>query len=199
MFRKKPPPPALPAEWLVVGLGNPGPEYAATRHNVGFELIDRLAKKHRIDLKTRRHRGVYGAGEIEGVGAALLKPLTFMNLSGQSVNPVMREFGLRPERVLVIADELDFPLGKAKIKPSGGPAGHNGHRSIIQALGTDAYPRLRIGIGKGGDATVSHVLSRFTPDERDVLDDVLKACEEAVERVVRDGLERGMEWLNARP
>ncbi len=191
VFRKRTPP-TLPPEWLIVGLGNPGPQYAGTRHNVGFDLVERLANDHRIQVRTAKHRALMGVGMVAGVPVALAKPLTFMNLSGQSVAPLARSFGIPPERILVVADDMDLALGRLRLRGSGGSGGHNGHKSLIASLGTQDYPRLRIGIGKD-EVAIDHVLSKFLPDERPVVDEVLKKAAGVVERLLTDGLERATE------
>ncbi len=191
MFRKRTPP-TLPPEWLIVGLGNPGPEYAGTRHNIGFDLVERLANAHRIQVRTAKHRALTGVGMVAGVPVALAKPLTFMNLSGQSVAPLARSYGIPPERILVVADDMDLALGRLRLRGSGGSGGHNGHKSLIASLGTQDYPRLRIGIGKD-EAVLDHVLSKFHPDERPVVDEALKKAIGVVERLLTDGLERATE------
>lgn len=198
MFRRKPAEPTTPVEWLIVGLGNPGAEYKGTRHNVGFDVVERLAARHRIKVDRGRQKAMVGVGAVDGVTCALAKPLTFMNLSGQSVAPLMRHFGLLPSRVLVIADDLDLPTGKLRLREKGGSGGHNGHKSVSGALGTQEYPRIRIGIGNPDDPTIEHVLSRFKPEERvdidrsiDVVLDVIELVvtnrwEEALHRVAED-------------
>jgi PTH1 family peptidyl-tRNA hydrolase len=176
MFWKKSKPDLQP-EWLVVGLGNPGGEYAGTRHNVGFEVIELLAEKHRIKLDKSKHRARFGLGKIGDTTVCLVKPLTYMNLSGQAVAPLARGYGVKPDRILVIADELALPLGKLRLREGGSSAGHNGHKSLMQSLGTQDYPRIRIGIGKGGGgANIDHVLSRFEPDEKAVMETAIRAA-----------------------
>lgn len=181
---------------MIVGLGNPGPEYAGTRHNVGFELIDHLAKKHQIRVDTRKHRAVYGQGMIEGKSVLLVKPLTYMNLSGQAVIAIAKAYGISPASILVVADELDLPLAKVRMKPKGGPGGHNGHRSLIASLGTQEYPRVRIGIGKGGPDTIDHVLNRFRPDERQAIEDALATVIKGCEIWLIDGIEKAASFVN---
>lgn len=195
MFRRKPPEPQTPPEWLIVGLGNPGPEYRGTRHNVGFEAIDRLAERHRIKVDRGRQRAMVGTGVIEGVSCAVAKPLTFMNLSGQSVAPLLRHFALKPERLIVVADDLDLPVGKVRMREKGGSGGHNGHKSLIQSLGTQDYPRIRIGIGNAEDETVEHVLSRFHSDERADVSQAIEATAEAIESVIRGEWGQAMEAI----
>lgn len=195
MFRRKPAEPSLPPEWLIVGLGNPGPEYQRTRHNVGFDLIDKLAEGARAKLPTRRHRAVYGPATVADRPVVLAKPLTFMNLSGQAVKPLLGELSLKPDRLIVIADDLDLPLGKIRLRAQGSAGGHNGHKSLIQSLGTQDYIRLKIGIGKG-EETVDHVLSRFTPEERVDIDRALKIAADAIACVISEGVERAMGQFN---
>jgi len=197
MFRKKPKQPDLPAEWLIVGLGNPGPAYRGTRHNVGFDLIDLLAEKYKIELKTRQHQAVFGRGMIEGVCVVLVKPMTFMNLSGQAVSPLLRTNRLGPDKLVVIADELDLQPGDVKFSPKGGPGGHNGHRSIIQSLGTQEYARLKIGIGKPPEEGRDHVLDRFPPEERVTINEVLAKCALGIATTVTQGIERGIAEINS--
>ncbi len=182
---------------MIAGLGNPGPEYAHTRHNVGFDLIDTLAAKHNIKIDRAKHKARIGLGTIEGVGVALVKPLTFMNLSGQSLAPILREFGIKPDHLCVIADELDFPVGKVKMRPKGGSAGHNGHKSIIQSLGTDEYARIRVGIhSELRNETIDFVLSKFHPEERVDIDQAINLGIRGIETMVTDGVERALNVIN---
>ena len=197
MFRKKPPAPTLPPEWLVVGLGNPGPEYRGTRHNVGFELIDRLGERFKIKLDRSKHKARYGVGTLFETSVVLVKPLTFMNLSGQAVAPLMREYGLKPDRVLVVSDDTDLPPGRVRLRADGSAGGHNGHKSLIASLGTQTYPRLKIGIGRTAkDATIDHVLGPFHPDERPDVEAALKRCETALEALFLRGIEAAMGEVN---
>lgn len=195
LFRRKPKLDS-PVEWLIVGLGNPGPEYAGTRHNVGFEVVERLAAKHRIRLKTAKHHALHGVGEIDGAFVVLAKPLTYMNLSGRAIAPLARQYNLQPPNVLIIADEADLPFGRVQLKPKGGAAGHNGHKSVQQYLKSDEYPRLRIGIGKPADDKIDHVLGRFGREEIGVLEEIFTRCVEGCEAIVREGVERAMSSIN---
>lgn len=194
MFRRKPRP--EPPTHLIVGLGNPGPEYARTRHNIGFEVIDLLADESKIRVRETGCRALFGIGTIEGVSVALVKPMTFMNLSGEAVACLAIRWGISPERILVIADDLDLPVGAFRMRPGGGAGGHNGHRSIIAKLGTNAYPRIRIGIGKGDDETISHVLSRFSPAERQDIDPAIQRAADAARLWLTDGVDRAMSKYN---
>lgn len=196
MFRRKLQP-VINVEWLIVGLGNPGAEYARTRHNVGFDVIEELASRHKIKINKAKHRARIGVGEIDGTGVALAMPLTFMNNSGQSVAPMMREYGLKPERVLIVSDDLDMDLARVRLKPKGGSGGHNGHKSIIKNLGTEEYPRLKIGIHSDKrDETVDFVLSRFTPEERVDINNAVKKSAESIEVIVTQGLELALSRTN---
>lgn len=196
MFRKKPQP-VLQPQWLVVGLGNPGPQYRGTRHNVGFAVIEALSEQFRIKLDKAKHQSRYGIGMIGDTPVLLVKPLTFMNNSGRAVAPLAKEFGITPDRVLVVADDLDLNLGRVRLKPQGSSGGHNGHKSIIASLGTTEYPRLKIGIGSvARNETIDHVLNPFHPDERDAINDALKRAEKGVIAIVEIGLEAGMNVVN---
>lgn len=181
---------------MIVGLGNPGPEYAHTRHNVGFDVVELLASRHRVKVSIAKHQAVYGVGVIGGVAVALVKPLTFMNNSGRAVSPLARGFGLTPERVLVVADDLDLEMGRLRLKPKGGSGGHNGHKSIIEHLGTQEYPRLKLGIGRPGDATIDHVLSKFHPEDRVDAERMIARAADGCESVLREGLERAISIVN---
>jgi peptidyl-tRNA hydrolase, PTH1 family len=196
MFRKKPRVELVP-EWMLVGLGNPGPEYRGTRHNVGFDLIDLIAERSRIKLDRSKHRARYGVGKVGQTTAILVKPLTYMNLSGQAVAPLAREYGIPPGRILVVADEMDLPVGRMRIRPGGSAGGHNGHKSIIHSLGTQEYPRIRIGIGGGGGGqAVQHVLGSFRPEDRLRIREVLESAAEAVECALESGVEPCMARFN---
>lgn len=195
-FTRRPKPPPEPPEWLIVGLGNPGPEYRGTRHNVGFEVIDELMDRHRIKLTERKHRALYGAGRINGVPVVLVKPMTYMNLSGDAVAALAREYRLGAERVLVVADDLDLGTGVVRIRRKGSAGGHRGHSSIIASLGSEDYPRIKIGIGKRGEAA-DHVLSRFRPDEIPLVGPALDRAADACEIVLKDGLDEAMRQVHS--
>jgi PTH1 family peptidyl-tRNA hydrolase len=184
MFRKKPAPNYGEPEWIIVGLGNPGPEYRGTRHNVGFDLLDLIATRNKIKLDRGKNKALIGVGQISGVTVMLVKPMTFMNLSGQAIAPTARSAGIAPEKILVLADDKDLALARLKLPERGGSGGHNGHKSIIASLGTQDYPRLKIGIGAQEDNTIDHVLGKFKPIERAEIDDALRAGAEAVEALI---------------
>ena len=193
-FRKKAP--MRPPEAMIVGLGNPGGEYRGTRHNVGFDVIEALAERARIKVSAGRHQALTGQGEIAGVPVLLARPLTFMNMSGRSVAPWARQLGLRPDQILVIADDVDLPVGRLRMRGKGSAGGHNGHKSIIQTLGTQDYPRLKVGVGAAEDGMIDHVLGRFTPEERTDIRDAIQRAVEGIEIWLSDGLEAAMNRIN---
>ncbi|MGA7501934.1 MAG: aminoacyl-tRNA hydrolase [Isosphaeraceae bacterium] len=182
---------------LVVGLGNPGTKYQGTRHNVGFELIDRLASGGRGASFTRKFDGQMADTEIDFRRVLLLKPETFMNLSGRSVGQAVRFFKLEPHEILAVCDDLSLPVGKIRIRPGGSDGGQKGLRDIAAHLGTDQFPRLRIGIGDQGDTdAVDYVLSRFRGPERAVIDDSLILASQAVAVWVTRGIDPAMNRFN---
>lgn len=199
MFRKKPSAPVLPPTWLVVGLGNPGPEYSGTRHNIGFEIIDALTDQAGIKLKERRYQAVFGVAMLDSEPVVLVKPMTFMNLSGRAVGPLCQQFRIKPERVLIIADDLDLPVGAVRLRAKGSPGGHNGHKSVVQVLGTQEYPRIKVGVGKTDRGeTIDHVLGKFHPDERPAIAEAVKHAVAATISVVNEGIEPAMNRFNVR-
>jgi PTH1 family peptidyl-tRNA hydrolase len=194
-----------PLPCLIVGLGNPGAKYTGTRHNIGFEVVDRLSKSWAIPLKEeRRFQGEYGAGFGPARAKVyLLKPTTYMNRSGQSMRAVLDWLKLSPAQVLVVYDEMDLPLGRLRLRLSGSAGGHNGMKSAIAHLGTQEFPRLRIGIGaaqrqgEGDKAVVSHVLGNFSKAERQTMDAVVDTTLGAIEKALKDGVEKSMSLYNS--
>jgi peptidyl-tRNA hydrolase, PTH1 family len=169
---------------VIVGLGNPGKQYEHTRHNIGFEVIDELASRWNIPLNQAKHKGVYGIGLAGGEKVLLLKPLTYMNLSGESIRAVMEYYQIDLENLVVIYDDLDLPVGKIRLRQKGSPGGHNGIKSAVQHLGTQEFNRIRIGIDRPNPPGISvpdYVLGKFRPDEQGPMkESVLKsadACE----------------------
>lgn len=168
---------------LIVGLGNPGSKYENTRHNIGFRVIDEIAKTLNIPLKQEKYKGVFGFETINGEKVFLLKPLTYMNLSGESVRPLMDFYKISIEDVVVIYDDLDIPPGKIRLRQKGGHGGHNGIKSLLAHLGTDTFKRIRIGVGRPepGVAVANYVLGAFRAEEREEVeasvDQAVKACE----------------------
>jgi PTH1 family peptidyl-tRNA hydrolase len=185
---------------LIVGLGNPGPHYAQNRHNVGYQCIERLAQRHGLPLGRVMFKAVVTSGRIAGVKTGLARPLTFMNLSGQAVRPLLRWYRIALADLLVIYDDLDLPLGRMRLRQQGGSGGHKGIRSIIEALGTQDFPRLRVGIGRPvhGEPP-DHVLSDFTADEWIVMDGTLDQAVAAAETFIATDIRAAMNSYNVPP
>jgi PTH1 family peptidyl-tRNA hydrolase len=183
---------------VVCGLGNPGDRYRLTRHNVGYRVVDLLADRWEVS-KGRARDGAATVEVVrdEPVGPVLLvKPLRFMNRSGAPVRAALRNVNAGPEAdLLVVADDVDLPLGKIRLRRGGSAGGHNGLRDIIEALGTDQFPRLRVGIGRNGE-TVDHVLSTFSRDEEELADEAIATAADAVERWLAEGIEAAMNAFN---
>jgi PTH1 family peptidyl-tRNA hydrolase len=190
--------PAVPPRYLIVGLGNPGAEYQNTRHNVGFRALDLLAEEHRIDARKFEKRALVGYGTICDEAVVLAKPQTFMNLSGESVAPLMRMLELQPRDVIVVYDEMDLPVGRIRVRPGGSAGGHRGLKSLIQHLRTEEFPRVRIGVGRPGTgaAVIEHVLSKFERDEIEPIRDSVRRAVEAVEAILAEGVEAAMNRYN---
>lgn len=185
---------------LIVGLGNPTLQYAGTRHNVGFEVIDKLADKYNIGVDTLKHKGAYGKGKIEGEGVILLKPMTFMNLSGESVSAVANYFKIVPEDIIVIYDDINLDVGRLRIREKGSAGGHNGIKNMITHLGTDCFPRIRVGVGMKPPKMdlADYVLSHFTEDERTLMEQGYDRACEAAALMVRDEIKKAMNDYNGR-
>ncbi len=185
---------------VIVGLGNPEPKYDQTRHNIGFAAVDELAQVWRMPLKeNRRFQGLFAEGVAPGgQKVRLLKPLTYMNRSGQSVRAVTDWYKVKPQSLLVIYDDLDLPVGKLRMRLSGSAGGHNGMKSIIAHLGGQDFPRLRIGIGKsdGNKETISHVLGKFAPEESKTIEEILYVSVKAIELSLKEGIEKSMSRYN---
>jgi PTH1 family peptidyl-tRNA hydrolase len=187
---------------LVIGLGNPGKEYERTRHNIGYRVLDRLASKHGWKWNERRARAILASGMLGGEKVVLAKPITFMNLSGESAGELLRWYKLQASDILVVYDELDLPLGKLRLLPGGSSAGHNGLENIIRHLHTRAFPRLRVGIGHPVSSRVQgrdHVLSVPPTDERIELEAAEERAAQAVELLITRGLEAAMNTVNTDP
>jgi len=185
---------------LVVGLGNPGSEYRDTRHNVGFLVADELARRWRVpDAWREKFAALHIKTMVGDEAVVVAKPLTFMNLSGQAVAGLAGFYKIDPVDVLVVTDDVALPLGRLRARPEGGAGGHNGLKSIIQHLGTQAFPRVRVGVGRGDDRRdlADHVLGRFEPDERDTVSAAVLRAADASERFLSEGIERVMSAFNA--
>lgn len=187
-----------PADLLVVGLGNPGDEYRGSRHNLGAEVVELLAKRHGGRLRKRKERALVDEVTIDGHRVALAIPLTYVNDSGHAVGALVRRFGVDPEQLVVVHDELDLPVAELKVKSGGGLAGHNGLRSIVAHLHTQDFRRVRIGVGKpvSKERGADHVLNRFSKRERAEVDVTVEQAADAVETIVRDGVDAAMNRFN---
>lgn len=182
--------------FLIVGLGNPGKEYDKTRHNIGFECIDYLSNKYNIELNRIKFKGIYGEGFINNKKVILLKPTTFMNLSGESIREVVNFYKLNPEEVIVIYDDISLEVGRVRIREKGSAGGHNGIKSIIQNLSTDVFPRIKVGVGQPKGDLVSHVLGKFSKEEEEILKESVEASTKAIEIIVREDTKEAMNRLN---
>ena len=183
---------------VVVGLGNPGTRYSSTRHNVGFRFIDLMAKKSEIRLNDRRAKAVLGQGRIAGQELVLAKPRTFMNNSGEGVEYLLARFGGRPSELLVVYDEMALPTGRIRLRASGSHAGHNGIRSIISAVQTDGFPRLRIGVGQPSNSgeSVPHVLGKFSKEEEPLIAQAVQDAVSAVHCMLEESIDVAMNRFN---
>ena len=184
-------------DFLIVGLGNPGVEYANTPHNLGFMVIDRLAESHAIRVSRKENMALVGLGTIKGKQVALAKPQTFMNLSGPSIRGLLERYELQPDRVILVYDELDFPWGTMKIKPKGSAAGHKGAKSVINALGTSNFTRVRLGIHPEHPVDGEEfVLRPFKKSQMQEVDEVVARGCAAVESIIAEGVEKSMTVFN---
>jgi len=190
---------------LIVGLGNPGREYAHSRHNVGFWCLNCLARRHGIAFSGRGRLATVGEGQVTGRPVILAKPRTFVNLSGRAVSHLLQRYRLSPQQLLVVYDDLDLPLGRVRLRPSGSHGGHRGMRSVIEAIGSEDFPRIRIGIGRprvAGEPTwepevvVGYVLSPMTAEERRILDEAVATAGEAILCLLSEGVEAAMNRYN---
>ncbi|MBM3939306.1 MAG: aminoacyl-tRNA hydrolase [SAR202 cluster bacterium] len=182
--------------WMIVGLGNPGPRYEGTRHNVGFMVVDMLAQRHGIRLNDRREHAIIGEGTVGGAKVVLAKPRTFMNESGVAVKYLRQRFGGDLSRLVVIIDDMDLPLGKLRLRASGSSGGHNGLNSINAHVGSQTYPRLRFGVGRPVIGAIDHVLGRFDKREAVAVVPALERAAEAVEACISHGIDYAMNRFN---
>jgi PTH1 family peptidyl-tRNA hydrolase len=182
---------------LLVGLGNPGEKYQATRHNIGFMVAELVAQRNQIALKKKGYQGVYGVGRAVAQETTILLPQTFMNCSGSSVKAAYQSLGIIPGDLIVVYDDLDLPFGRLRIKQDGGHGGHNGLKDIVAVLGLRNFIRLKIGIGRPEHGNITgHVLNRFGSDEQKLLPQLLDTAADAVEKILRDGVVEAMSSFN---
>ena len=187
--------------FIIAGLGNPGKDYKNTRHNIGFDVIDVIAEKHNISVIEKKHKAIIGKGVIEGKKVILVKPQTYMNLSGESLREIIDYYKVDPtEELIVISDDISLNPGNIRIRKKGSAGGHNGLKSIIQHLGTDAFMRIKMGVGekpKGYDLA-DYVLGHFTGDERKIMDEAATSAEEAVRLMMQGDVEAAMNKFNTK-
>jgi PTH1 family peptidyl-tRNA hydrolase len=183
---------------IVVGLGNPGARYERTRHNVGFDVADRIAERHGVALSTKRFKARLGSGRVSGQSVVVALPQTFMNCSGESIGPMAGWYKVPPEQVIVVHDELDLPFGRVKVKAGGGHGGHNGLRDLASKLPSRDFVRVRVGIGRpdGRMDPAAWVLARWSPEQAAGLPDLIEQAADAVEAVLQHGVREAMNRLN---
>ena len=184
--------------YLIVGLGNPEPEYSNTRHNMGFNTINLLANEYKIELNKSKFKGIYGIGEIENQKVILLKPQTYMNLSGETLIDIYNYYKVDPENIVVIYDDIDLDVGKIRIRKKGSAGTHNGMRSIIKCLGLSDFPRIRVGVSRPrpGQDLADFVLSRFRKEESDDLQVGLEKAAKSVDCMIRENIDKAMNQYN---
>ncbi len=195
LFGKKP----AGVNWLIVGLGNVGDKYEGTRHNVGFRVADELAERAGVPVQRLKYRALTGQAEIGGARVLLMKPVTFMNLSGEAVRPAADFYKVPPDHILVLSDDVSLPVGKLRIRRGGSAGGHNGLKNIIQHLGTDQFPRVKVGVGEKPHPDydmADWVLGKFQGEDRKAIDQAVQRAADAVECLLREGPERAMSRFN---
>ncbi len=186
--------------FLVAGLGNPGEQYAQTPHNLGFLVVDRLAARHGIRLTRKECQALIGQGTIGGKTVLLAQPQTYMNLSGVAIKPLMERNEISPSELILVYDELDLPWGSLRVRPKGSAAGHNGITDVIEKIGTQEFPRIRLGVHPGHTLSSGrdYLLSRFTRQQKENLDAFIDLGADAAESVIAEGVEKSMAMFNRR-
>ncbi|MEG1002459.1 MAG: aminoacyl-tRNA hydrolase [Clostridium sp.] len=182
--------------FLIVGLGNPEEKYNNTRHNIGFEAIDYIASKYNIDINRKKFKGICGEGFIGTEKVILIKPTTYMNLSGECLREVLDFYKLTNEDILVIYDDISLDVGRLRIRPKGSAGGHNGIKSIISHLGTDEFARIKIGVGQPKGDLVNHVLGKFSKEENEILEESLEATNLATNEIIKEDTKSAMNKYN---
>ena len=181
---------------LIVGLGNPGKQYEQTRHNIGFDVIDYMANKYNIDVNREKFKGICGEGFIENKKVILLKPLTYMNLSGESIRELANFYKLEDDEIIVVYDDISLDIGRLRIREKGSAGGHNGINSIIQNLGGDKFPRVKVGVGQPKDNLVNHVLGKFSKEDREHIEKVIPVVSDAIVEIVKNDAKESMNKFN---
>lgn len=184
--------------YLIAGLGNPGREYEKTRHNVGFTAIDYLAYDAGITVSKIKFKGIYGDGMIAGEKCILLKPQTYMNLSGESIREAAEYFKTEPNKIIVIYDDVDLEPGKIRIRQKGSAGGHNGMKSVIYQLKSDEFPRIRFGVGKAEHDMVNHVLGKFGEEDGIKVSDAIRKLPDIINLIIKNGVEDAMNKFNGK-
>lgn len=184
--------------YLIVGLGNPENEYANTRHNMGFDAINHLSRKLNINVNKEKFKGIYGDTILNGEKVILLKPQTYMNLSGESIIQFKQFYKIPPENIIVIYDDIDVDVGKIKIRKKGGPGSHNGMKSVVKELKSEDFPRIRVGIGKPmfKEMIIGYVLEKLNGNEREILEESTKLAANAVYDIITSGIDKAMNMYN---
>ena len=182
--------------FLIVGLGNPGSQYEDTRHNIGFKVIDNIAKEYNIEINRQKFKGMCGEGFINGEKVILLKPTTYMNLSGESIREAIDFYKLSNEDILVIYDDISLDVGRLRIRDKGSAGGHNGIKSIIAHLGTDIFPRIKVGVGQPNVDLVHYVLGKFSKEEMEVLSESIDASTKAAVEILSNDVKTAMNKFN---
>ena len=185
--------------WLIVGLGNPGREYEKTRHNVGFRCLDLIADQLNVKVDKLKYQGLYCQTNYKGKKLFLLKPQTYMNLSGRSVLQLSAYFNIPPQRIIVLFDDISLEPGRLRVRANGSAGGHNGIKSIISSLGTDRFPRVKIGVGAKPHPDydlADWVLGKFVGEDKKAIDAAVKKAADAIECILKDGMDRGMNKFN---
>jgi len=185
-------------ELIVIGLGNPGPKYNETRHNLGFMCVDHISNVHSISMSDRRRYTILGNGKIEGIPVILAKPRTFVNNSGNAAHYLTTRYKVKPKNLLVVYDDLNLPFGKIRLRAKGSSGGHNGLKSISNALGSNEFPRVRIGIGQPSEVgkQIDYVLDTFSQKEREIIDEQIKLVENIIKIILTNGFTSAMNKFN---
>ena len=186
--------------YLIVGLGNPEPEYSMTRHNMGFDVINRLSESYNIEVKKKGFESLYGIGEIEGKKVILCKPQTFMNLSGEAIIKFVNYYKIEKSHLIVVYDDIDIEPGIVKIRKKGGPGSHNGMKSVIENIETTEFPHVRIGTGKPVNKSelIDYVIGKLSKEEYEVLLNGIQKGEQAVIQIIKNGIDNSMNVINTK-
>lgn len=184
--------------YLIIGLGNPEPEYSNTRHNMGFDVINRLSKEFNISVNKTKFNSLYGTGNIDNEKVILVKPQTYMNLSGQAIREYINFYKMDLKNVIVIYDDIDIEKGKIKIRKSGSAGSHNGMKSVINEIGTEEFPRIRVGTGKPifKNDLINYVLEKISEEERKTLEEGITSAKEAIKDILMNGIDKAMNKFN---